>query len=322
MKIALIGPGIMSIPPDGWGAVEDLIWELANELGELGHTGVIINMPNTNEILSEVFSEKFDFIHLFYDVFYPIMDIIKERSNRSITAISSAYPYVDQMEYHRKDGYNGFFNWATTQRDHYNFCLSDKDLDAFKSNGADPDKLLRLGLGAQHKKFAFNMICEFEQKTLYIAKIESRKRQWIYQSIPNIDFVGKYTPTTTFNKMNKNYLGEWTPEEKYSNFTKYANLLLLSDGENGTPLVVKEALISGLGVVVSKYAAYDLDESLPFITIIDENNWNNLEYVQNEVIKNRNISRTMRNDIKDYGIKNFSWEVLTKKYIDSVESLL
>ena len=29
MKIALIGPGIMPIPPDGWGAVESLIWDYA-----------------------------------------------------------------------------------------------------------------------------------------------------------------------------------------------------------------------------------------------------------------------------------------------------
>jgi len=39
--------------------------------------------------------------------------------------------------------------------------------------------------------------------------------------------------------------------------------MLLSDGENGTPLVIKEALVAGLGVVVSKYAAHDLDTSLP-----------------------------------------------------------
>ena len=29
MRLALIGPGIMPIPPDGWGAVESLIWDYA-----------------------------------------------------------------------------------------------------------------------------------------------------------------------------------------------------------------------------------------------------------------------------------------------------
>ena len=41
MNIALVGPGIMEIPPKGWGAVESLIWDYATELGELGHEGTI-----------------------------------------------------------------------------------------------------------------------------------------------------------------------------------------------------------------------------------------------------------------------------------------
>ena len=52
MKLALIGPGIMPIPPDGWGAVESLIWDYALELDELGHTGTIINTPNWDEIIN------------------------------------------------------------------------------------------------------------------------------------------------------------------------------------------------------------------------------------------------------------------------------
>ena len=40
MKIALIGPGIMSIPPSGWGGVEALIWNHYNELIKRGINGV------------------------------------------------------------------------------------------------------------------------------------------------------------------------------------------------------------------------------------------------------------------------------------------
>ena len=35
MKIALIGPGIMEIPPKKWGAVEMMIWDYALILKEL-----------------------------------------------------------------------------------------------------------------------------------------------------------------------------------------------------------------------------------------------------------------------------------------------
>ena len=322
MKIALIGPGIIEITPKGWGAVEDLIWEIATELGELGHEGVIINTPNTDEIISEVLSDDFDFVHLFYDVFYNTIDKIKLESNTGVTAISSAYPYIDQKNHHIKDGYDRFFNWATNQKIHYNFCLSDKDLNTFKSSGSDEKLLLRLGLGAQHKKLLFQEDCEFSQKSLYLAKIEFRKKQWIYQSIPNIDFVGKYTPTTSFEKSNQNYLGEWTSDEKYSNITKYANLVLLSDGENGTPLVIKEALISGLGIVCSKYASYDLNTELPFIDIIPDEKLNDLEYIQDVIEKNKEKSITMRSEIREYGIENFSWQNIVKQYESDILKLL
>ena len=36
MKIVLIGPGIMPIPPTGWGAVEILVWDTKIALEKLG----------------------------------------------------------------------------------------------------------------------------------------------------------------------------------------------------------------------------------------------------------------------------------------------
>ena len=322
MKIALIGPGIMPIPPDGWGAVESLIWEIACELGEKGHEGMIINVPDLNEIVNEVQQCDFDFVHLFYDVFHPVMDAIKMASPNVVTAISSAYPYVDQFEHHQRDGYTPTYKWLVEQANHYNFCLSDKDLNTYKDGGADPKRLLRLGLGAQHKNFKFRSECSKPDKTLYMAKIERRKRQWIYQSIDSIEFVGRYSPTTTFDRLHKSYIGEWTTEEKHRNVTKYANLLLLSDGENGTPLVIKEALVSGIGIVCSKYAAYDLDPSLPFITIIPDDKINDLEYVENAIKENREVSITMRDKIHEYGVKNFSWETIVNQYERDIETLL
>lgn len=322
MKIALVGPGIVEIPPQGWGAVESLIWEIACELGERGHEGVIFNTQNLDEVVSEICSGKFDFVHLFYDVFYPILDKIKEISPNTVTAISSAYPYIDQFDHHLGDGYTNFFNWAVTQKNHYNFALSDKDLETFRSNGSLNEKLLRLGLGAQHKTLVFNEECQYKNKSLYLAKIERRKRQWIYQSIDNIDFVGRYTPTTNFDNKNKNYLGEWTSDEKNKNITKYSNLILLSDGENGTPLVIKEALICGLGIVCSKYCSYDLDLELPFIDIIPDEKLDDVEYIEKVVISNREKSIVMRNEIRKYGVDNFSWENIVNLYEKNVINFL
>jgi hypothetical protein len=118
-----------------------------------------MNDPNLNEIIKTVQQDEYDFIHLFYDVFHPIMDEIKRLCPKSITAISSAYPYVDQFQFHQRDGYDKTYKWLIEQKNHYNFCLSDKDFETFKRDGAEQSKLLRLGLGAQHKNFKFNVEC-------------------------------------------------------------------------------------------------------------------------------------------------------------------
>ena len=64
--------------------------------------------------------------------------------------------------------------------------------------------------------------------------------------------------------------------------------MLLSVGENGTPLVIKECLIAGLGVVTSKYCAYELDDSLPFITIVPDDKLEDLDYI-NKCLINRKV---------------------------------
>lgn len=320
MKIALVGPGIIEIPPKGWGAVESLIWDYATELSELGHEGVIINTPDREQILSDLQEDEYDFIHVHYDVFYDLMDSIRKVCPNSKLAISSHYPYIDQPERHNFDGYSRIYKWLISNKNYYNFCISEKDYNTYLKDGARSDKLLICKNGAQHRDYNYTIKPEKSDRTLYLGKIEPRKRQDIYQSINTIDFVGHYTPTTSFD-VEKNYLGEWDHQHKLEQVTHYGNMLLLSDGENGTPLVIKEALICGLGVVVSKYAAHDLDLSLPFVTVIDDEYWNDINYVEEMIIQNRKISLSMRDEIRDYGIRNFSWETLVKTYVKNIEGM-
>ena len=54
MKIAIVGPGIMPIPPTGWGAVEILIWDQKLALEELGHEVRIVNTASPIDILKEI----------------------------------------------------------------------------------------------------------------------------------------------------------------------------------------------------------------------------------------------------------------------------
>ena len=61
MRLALVGPSIMPIPPDGWGAVESLIWDYALELDELGHDGTIVKTHDWDQIINFLNEEQYDF---------------------------------------------------------------------------------------------------------------------------------------------------------------------------------------------------------------------------------------------------------------------
>ena len=319
MRLALIGPGIMPIPPDGWGAVESLIWDYALELGELDHEGTIINTPNWDEIIQHLNAEQFDFAHLHYDVFHPIMDRIAAETTIPKLALSSHYPYIDQPHMHRRDGYDRTFDWIINNKNYYIFCISQKDMDCFKAAGADESKLLLSANGANHKRFTYHKEAVLPDRSLYLAQINERKKQWIYQDIDSIDYVGRIMGETPFDPK-KNYLGEWSDEYKREHLGDFANLVLLSDGENGTPLVVKEAMILGLGVVISKYAAHDLPD-LPYVTVVPDDKLEDIPYIEEKIQENRDASLGRRDEIREFAIENFSWEGLVKLYAENIEKM-
>ena len=84
MKIVLIGPGIMSIPPENWGGVESLMWDFNNELISRGHEVVIVNTKDLDQAVELANSSNPDFVHLHYDVFSHIMPRIKCK-NKAVT---------------------------------------------------------------------------------------------------------------------------------------------------------------------------------------------------------------------------------------------
>lgn len=73
----------------------------------------------------------------------------------------------------------------------------------------------------------------------------SRKRQYLFTSIKNLYFAGKYDDNS-FPKNHPNYLKELSKEVLYKSLTEYANLVLLSWADL-SPLVIREAMICGLG---------------------------------------------------------------------------
>jgi glycosyltransferase involved in cell wall biosynthesis len=307
MKICIIGPGVMSIPPKGWGAVEILIWDYKQTLEKLGHEVEIINTRDVSQIISMCNSINPDFVHVQYDEFWQVCDFI----NCDNVAITSHFGYLDQEDkYHHY--YDTIMSGFVSMKKAKIFALSESIANQYRKRGFDESRLKVVPNGVRDDLFLFKDNCQYPERSIYLAKVEPRKRQYLFQNIDGLYFAGNNIENR-FNVNNPNYLGEWSKEQLYNDLTNYANLVLLSDGE-AHPLVCLEAMSAGLGLVVSEWATANLDLSLPFIDVISENKITDIEYVQNVINKNREKSVTMRNQIRKYVIDNFSWENIVKKY--------
>ncbi len=312
MKISIIGPGIMPIPPTGWGAVEILIWDSKNALESLGHEVQIVNTKDSNKILEQINSFNPDFVHIQYDEFIPLYPYINYPK-----AITSHFGYLEQPE--KYGGYINVFNAFAQFRPNI-FCLSQGISDTYRKLLDYPeDRLFVTPNGVNLNLFSYTENPKHSEKSIYLAKIDYRKRQYLFQSIESLWYAGN-NHDERFDP-NKNYLGEWDKETLYSELTNYGNLVLLSDGE-AHPLVCMEALSAGLGVVVTEWGIANLDLSKKFITVIEEERIHDIEYVESKIIENREYSISHREEILEYS-KTFSWEkTITDRYIPAMESII
>jgi len=302
----------MPIPPTGWGAVEILIWDTKNALEKLGHKVHIVNTKDGRQIIEEINNFRPDFVHVHYDEFIPIVPYIQYPN-----AITSHFGYLERPEL-----FNGYVNIlnAFTQIKPNVFCLSEGIKNVYKVMSGIPDeKLFVTPNGVNTSKFRVTEEPKYPDRSIYLAKIDYRKRQHLFQGISSLWFAGN-NADPRFNTK-KNYLGEWSKDVLYEDLTDYGNLVLLSDGE-AHPLVCMEALAAGLGVVVCEWGKANLDTNKEFITVIPEAKINDLKYVEDAIIKNREYSISHREEILEYS-KEFEWtNVIEKYYLPSAKTIV
>tara|TARA_R110000803_G_scaffold27700_1_gene64588 strand:+ start:2811 stop:3746 length:936 start_codon:yes stop_codon:yes gene_type:complete len=311
MKIVIIGPGMMEIPPIGWGAVEILIWDYKETLESLGHDVYIINTRSHADIVNKTNELEPDFVHIQYDEYAILSEHIKCKN----IAATSHYGYLDQPN--KYGGYKNIHNSFLRTKSKV-FALSPSIKDKYIEGGMDEKKVFVVPNGVRNDLFTFKENCERPNDSIYLAKVDHRKRQHLFHDIPDLYFAGNIADHR-YNK--NNYLGEWSKDYLYKNLTNFANLVLLSDGE-AHPLVCLEAMSAGLGLVISEWATANLDTSLPFIDVITEDRINDVYHVEKIIKENKNKCLNMRKDIRQYALDNFSWKhIINSYYLPSIKSL-
>jgi len=320
MKIVLIGPGCMPIPSPGWGAVERIVWDYYQVLLKMGHDIHIINTPNHHNIIHECNALNPDVAHIMYDDHITIASSLV--APKILYTSHFAYLTSPHLGTHYSGYFHNIFMQVIQQKENTRLWLnviSNDIANLYAKYGFPRERIRVMRNGARDDLFLFTLNPIYSNKSIYLGKVEHRKMQWKYQSIPNIDFVGNYHDSP-FKCNSLAYKGEYTKERLYEEMTEYGNLVLLSSGE-ADPLVVKEALIAGLGVVVSECASANLDidpSSRPWITVIPNSELDNLEYIKQKIKENLKSALESRDEIRDYALSKFGWSTIIQEYINKL----
>ncbi|WP_264550584.1 glycosyltransferase family 4 protein [Flavobacterium sp. N2038] len=312
MKILLVGPGIMPIPSDGWGAVETLIWNQKIYCEALGHK---VDILNKRGLVAALFAKpwSYDIVHVHFDPLAKFWNTLSVRLNFKLI-VTSHYGYAAYPEkWHY--GYQNIFK--VLMKSERLMVLSEDILNVFRRNGYK-GKIDVLSNGVEIQQFVFNKSALLK-KAICLGRMEKRKRQVeVAQKISEkrnlvCDFVGPLN-SLVFKTGNQyvNYLGEWDRATVHKNLTNYSCLILFSDGE-AHPLVIVEAMAAGLSLVISKEASANLDLNLPWIYLCDTVD-EVAEYAEKAITEND----LYRAQIRKYAEENFDYAVIAQKYIQII----
>lgn len=322
MRIALVGPGIMPIPPRGWGACEILIWNYACALRAAGHEVEILNTADMTEIVDQVAAMKPDFVHIHYDDHAWLAPLLAPHTRA--VGITSHYGYLEQPQ--RWGAWVATFQQiieaGAAAPNVYHLVLSAGIRDLYvRGAGVPPSKVFVIPNGADATQFRYKGTPLHRDRTICVGKLEARKGQHLLLNNTDVWFAGNHGCDGGFPSSHPRWLGEWDKPTLYRDLTEYGNLVLLSDGE-ADPLVVKEALIAGLGVVVTPVAAANLDLSQPFITVIPAERIHDKVFVAQAIQENRKAALASREAVREYGIRNFHWTHLVSTYIRLITAVI
>ena len=321
LHIVLIGPGLMSIPPKGWGAVETVIDNLARNLEAIGHRVSIVNIPFRRDALQALIQCKPDLIWLHYDVYIDWFKVPVPGTDCPIW-LTGHFAYLSQygrgnlrlLQYFLLISYLPASLWRL-------ICLPLKLLGHRQYSMAAYLRVLASTQGIQNKGSVLANCAREDRirfdpaggngRAICLGKIEPRKAQIRLIHIHEIDFIGPIHDRR-FPKDHQHHRGSWTREQVERHLTDYSVLVLLSDGE-AHALVICEALLAGLSVLVSEAASAHLSADLPFVQILPFSHCQNpgrvnaaMQLLIKSAVKYRQAARA-------YGLAYFSCEAQQRK---------
>jgi len=310
-RISIVGPGVLEIPPTGWGAIESVIWHTALHLREIGWRVQIVNTTNEDEILSQINDFTPDIVHFHYDNYLHLAAKVSSK----LLLVTCHFAYFTQPE--RWEGYSRIVqNLKQLPESVQHVALTTSIQRQLIRLGVSPSSVFVHGNSADSRCFRFTLTPTRVERSIYLGQINARKRQWMLQDFDDLDFAGNLA-CDKFRTNHSRWLGEWDKATLHHTLTEYGNLVLLSDGE-ADPLVVKEAMMCGLGVVLSESASQGVNTDLPFVTVVRDCYIPNTHFVRSCIYHNRRVSQKLREQIRHYALRECDYLGNALKYARTV----
>lgn len=305
MKIKHVTPGVIPIPPNGWGAVEKIIWEYHRNLLDLGYESEI-------KYLNEVDYKPGDIVHIH------IANLALEAYERGIPYIFSLHDH--HVVYNGKDSFNYRQNLDAIKKSVISFCHAEYLVDYFD----ETDKLFFLTHGVNSDFFRITnkvkehkLLClanngiggdsSYDRKGFRYA-IEAAKKLGLPITIAgpenNKNFFQHHQDLLEYDKLTLVFDNP-NEESILELYNSHSIFLHPSSLEAGHPnLTLLEAVSCGLPVV----GTYDGTKKIHGM-IVSERNTDDVANGIQQIIKNYDyyVDQTLKN--KEY----FDWSVVTKR---------
>jgi autotransporter strand-loop-strand O-heptosyltransferase len=310
MRICQVTPGLISIPPNGWGAVEKIIWEYKQSFERAGHTCDV-------KYLDDINKSDYDVIHIHV-------------ANLALVAHERGIPYVFTMHDHHSEvyGVNSALykqNREAIEKSIVSFVPSQHLVSFFNSRKV---QYVRHGVNssfftydiqpAKHSLLCVgkNGLCDnisFDRKG-FVYAIEAARKLDLPITIAgpsvNREFFEKNSDYKPYDKLTLLYdLSEMELVKTYQSHTIF---LHPSSVEAGHPnLTLVEAMSCALPVV----STFDSDV-LPGMVKIERD----IESVYKGVVITMNNWINLRRDARKYAVNN-DWDIVVGDIIDVYKRL-
>lgn len=307
----IVGPGLMTIPTEGWGAIERVIDEYSNELAKSRPVSVL----NSRCILLwlRAFLSRYEAIHVHYEPTFLWACRWRLISNRSTPIILWSHDaWIGQPTH-----------WSTSFRtlwDRIARSLLRSDIFVALSPTIQEQATTRISARVVLLPNASDFRPKIRETPnrglLVVGKVEPRKQQFEISTLvsrgihltcvgPIADHrVQQLISDSPTSLRAQAFVGSWSRFKLAEEMSDFRALLLPSQAE-ADALVLYEAQLAGLSVVCSRSALGAQDESLPWVHVFESEH--DIDFIGDLCSLATTGNHLYRPTIIEHASANFRW---------------